>query len=244
MPRQLLLLFTLPLLSAAVRQVHPQTTPHRRYEAPLCDVPPDFWCDSHEIAQRCQAVQQCDAFKRNRQPITVSLMFEAMCPFCQRFITNHLANLYNTFNPQGVEFELVPFGNSRLLRNGEISCNHGPKECQANKLLGCVIDIVKVKQSIPFLVCFERALSNSDVQLAMHHCSGFVRNAYSQIRQCFAGERGVQLQRQAAHKTMNAKIVEVPYILINNYSPNLDSNQINILSLSQLLQKWVNLRRH
>lgn len=38
-------------------------------------------------------------------------------------------------------------------------------------------------------------------------------------RHCYTGERGAQLQRQAAYRTMNAKanqIVEVPYILINN----------------------------
>lgn len=86
-----------------------------------CNVPPDFWCDSYEIAQRCQVVHQCETFKRDRQPLRITLMFEALCPFCQRFISNHLGNLYNQFRAQietrrELEIELVPWGNSRLLR--------------------------------------------------------------------------------------------------------------------------------
>ena len=60
------------------------------------------------------------------------------------------------------------------------------------------------------------------------------------------GERGRQLQRQAAQRTMSAKanpIVEVPYLLVNDYAPNTDANAINILSLQHLIQKWLNLRR-
>lgn len=77
-------------------------------------MPSDFWCDSYEIAQRCGVVQQCDHLKRLTSPITVTLMFEALCPFCQRFISNHLGQLYDQFRGK-IEIELVPWGNSRLL---------------------------------------------------------------------------------------------------------------------------------
>lgn len=80
-----------------------------------CDVPSDFWCDSYELARRCNVVAQCEQFKRERRPLTVTLMYEALCPFCQRFITNHLANLHSQFGNQ-IEVELVPWGNSILLR--------------------------------------------------------------------------------------------------------------------------------
>jgi hypothetical protein len=81
---------------------------------------------------------------------------------------------------------------------------------------------------------------------ALHHCQTFVRNAYREIRECYDGERGRQLQRQAAYRTMNIRahpIIEVPYIVINNYSPSTDANAINISGLQYLLQKWLNLRR-
>jgi hypothetical protein len=80
------------------------------------------------------------------RPITVTLMFEALCPFCQKFIATQLANLYDQFRGK-VEIELVPFGNARLLPNGQISCNHGQAECDANKLMSCVVDVVQIKQA-------------------------------------------------------------------------------------------------
>ncbi|KAI6242951.1 Saposin A-type domain-containing protein [Aphelenchoides fujianensis] len=199
-----------------------------------CNVPPDYWCDSHEIATRCGVMQQCEQFKRDRSPIVVTLMYEALCPFCQRFISNHLGQLYDTFRGK-VEFELVPFGNSRLLGTGEISCNHGRVECDANRVMSCVLDAVGIKQAIPFIVCFERQLTTyPQVQQSMHHCSSFIRNAYRQG----AG-------RAAAYRTMKMRahpIIEVPYIVVNNYSPSVDNNGINIMAIQHLLQKWINMR--
>lgn len=48
--------------------------------------------------------------------------------------------------------------------------------------MGCVIDVVKVKQAIPFIICLERALTSSSVEQAMHHCTGFIRNNYHEIK--------------------------------------------------------------
>ncbi|KAK6014920.1 hypothetical protein OSTOST_19687 [Ostertagia ostertagi] len=78
----------------------------------------------------------------------------------------------------------------------------------------------------------------------MHACSAFIRSQYRQIRYCYDGERGVQLQRAAAHKTMSTKphpILEVPYLLINDYTPSVDNNNLNVMLLPQLLNKWFKL---
>uniref|UniRef100_A0A1I8AVV2 Saposin A-type domain-containing protein n=1 Tax=Steinernema glaseri TaxID=37863 RepID=A0A1I8AVV2_9BILA len=210
-----------------------------------CNIPPDFWCDSVEAAQRCGVSHQCESFKRDRRPVKLTLMYEALCPYCQKFITHQLGNIYNQFQ-NVMELELVPWGNSRLMRNGQISCNHGQKECDANKLMSCVIDAVKVKQALPFIVCLERELARNNVEYAFSHCNGFVRNHYRNIRQCFDGERGRQLQRQAAHRTASVRanpILEVPYLVYNDYSPNMDANAISTLALPQLLQKWKTYKR-
>jgi len=226
-----------------------QNIPQRQTQTPAygtCNVPSDFWCDSYEMSQRCGVVEQCNRLKRQTAPITVTLMFEALCPFCQRFISNHLGNLYDQFRGK-IEIELVPWGNSRLLQNGQFSCNHGQVECDANRMMSCVIDVVKVKKAIPFIVCFERQLTTfSQVDQALHHCSTFIRNDYREIRQCYDSERGRQLQRQAAYRTMNIRahpIVEVPYIVINNYSPSSEANGLNISNLQLLLNKWLNSRQ-
>uniref|UniRef100_A0A915ALS1 Saposin A-type domain-containing protein n=1 Tax=Parascaris univalens TaxID=6257 RepID=A0A915ALS1_PARUN len=207
----------------------------------VCDIPPDLWCDSFDAAQRCGVLHQCEQFRRSRRTIKLTLIYEALCPYCQRFIINHLGNLYHQFRGQ-IELELVPWGNSRLLRDGTIKCNHGEVECDANRLHGCVLDTVKVKHALPFIICFERALVGSTVEAAFQHCSGFIRHHYRTIRRCFESDRGIQLQHKAAHRTMSVRpnpIVEVPYILINDYSPNTDTNNLNVFALQHLLKKWL-----
>lgn len=52
----------------------------------------------------------------------------------------------------------------------------------------------------------------------------------------------MQLQRLAAQRTMSVRpnpIVEVPYILINDYSPTTDTNNLNIHAIHYLLKKWL-----
>ncbi|PIC43656.1 hypothetical protein B9Z55_004311 [Caenorhabditis nigoni] len=209
----------------------------------ICDIPPDLWCDSPQSAQQCGVQRQCDSLRHRRQPIKITLIYEALCPYCQKFIANQLGSVFNQFQGQLI-LELVPWGNSRIMRDGSFSCNHGQKECDANRLQSCVIDILKVKGALPFIVCFERNIQHYGVEHAMQTCSAFIRSQYRQIRQCYDGPRGIQLQREAAQKTMSTRpnpIVEVPYLLINDYTPSVDMNNLNVLLLPQLLAKWTKL---
>ncbi|VDO63006.1 unnamed protein product [Onchocerca flexuosa] len=80
-----------------------------------CNIPPDLWCDSYESARRCNVIQQCDQFRHTNLPIKLSLYYEALCPYCQRFISNHLGIIYNQFRGL-IELEMIPWGNSKLLQ--------------------------------------------------------------------------------------------------------------------------------
>ncbi|CAB3404210.1 unnamed protein product [Caenorhabditis bovis] len=210
----------------------------------VCDIPPDFWCDSPQAAQQCGVTRQCETLRRRRQPIKITLIYEALCPYCQKFIANQLGSIVNQFQNH-ITLELVPWGNSRITQDGSFSCNHGQKECDANRLQSCVIDNMKVEGALPFIVCFEHNIQRYNVEHAMQTCSAFIRKEYRQIRQCYDGPRGIQLQREAAHKTMSTRphaIVEVPYLLINDYTPSVDNNNLNVMLLPQLLGKWTKNR--
>ncbi|VDK77944.1 unnamed protein product [Litomosoides sigmodontis] len=215
------------------------------YAIKCCDLPPELWCDSYESARRCNVKQQCDQFRHVKLPLKLSLYYEALCPYCQRFIANHLGNIYNQFRGL-IELEMVPWGNSKLLKNGTIRCNHGPTECKANKLQSCVLEYAKIKHALAFIICFERSLTDVSVESAFQRCSGFIRNHHRRIRWCYDSERGTQLQLRAFHRTMSVtpnRISEVPYLLINGYSPNTDSNNLDIHALQLLLKKWKRMFR-
>ncbi|KAF8362476.1 pqn-48 [Pristionchus pacificus] len=206
-----------------------------------CDMPPDLWCDSRESAAACGVEQQCQRLRR--KPIKITLIYEALCPFCQRFISNQLGIVFNSLRGH-FELELVPWGNSRLLPDGSFSCNHGQKECDANRLQSCVLDQLQVKGALPFIVCFEKNIFSQTVEASWRACTAFVRSHEREIRHCYDSEKGVQLQRIAAQKTFSARpqpIVEVPYLLINDYSPTTENNDLNVMLFPQLLGKWAKI---
>lgn len=69
------------------------------------------------------------------------------------------------------------------VKDGRFSCNHGQKECDANRLMSCVLDEVSNDQAINFIICFERQLSSHQtVDHGFHHCAGFIRNNFRQIK--------------------------------------------------------------
>ncbi|VDL71552.1 unnamed protein product [Nippostrongylus brasiliensis] len=204
----------------AYQTYYPSSPSHHYTNQPThhyCNIPPDLWCDSPQAAQQCGVQRQCDALRiHKRKPLKVTLIYEALCPYCQKFISNQLGSMYQQHKDH-LELELVPWGNSRILRSSG---------------------------ALPFIVCFERIIHHNSVDQAMHACSAFIRSQYRQIRQCYDGDRGIQLQRSAAHKTMSTKphpILEVPYLLINDYTPSVDNNNLNVMLLPQLLNKWFKL---
>ncbi|VDO10171.1 unnamed protein product [Haemonchus placei] len=75
-----------------------------------------FRCDSPQSAQQCGVQRQCDALRMHRRkPIKITLIYEALCPYCQKFISNQLGSIYQQFKDH-LELELIPWGNSRILR--------------------------------------------------------------------------------------------------------------------------------
>ncbi|PIC43677.1 hypothetical protein B9Z55_004326 [Caenorhabditis nigoni] len=96
-----------------------------------------------------------------------------------------------------------------------------------------------VKGALPSIVCFERNIQHYGIEHAMKTFSAFIRSQYRQIRQCYDGPRGIQLQREAAQKTMSTRpnsIVEVPYLLINDYTPSVDMNNLKASAIGQMDQ--------
>lgn len=72
-----------------------------------------------------------------------------------------------------------------IIQDGTIRCQHGPVECDANRLQGCVLDYAKMKHALAFIICFERSLIGTNVEVAFQYCSGFIRNHYRKIRYLF-----------------------------------------------------------
>ena len=54
--------------------------------------------------------------------VSLELYYESLCPYCSRFIVNHLAGIFEDGLIDAVHLRLVPYGNARVGSNSEISC--------------------------------------------------------------------------------------------------------------------------
>jgi interferon gamma-inducible protein 30 len=54
--------------------------------------------------------------------VSLELYYESLCPYCSRFIVNHLAGIFEDGLIDAVHLRLIPYGNARVGSNSEISC--------------------------------------------------------------------------------------------------------------------------
>ncbi|KAK5971308.1 Gamma interferon inducible lysosomal thiol reductase, partial [Trichostrongylus colubriformis] len=123
-------------------------------------IPPSLWCSHKEIINECGFTDKCDRYHEAtyNQRINITVLIEALCPDCQRWIVEELyPHIFKKFM-DFVNIELVPYGNAKMV-NGSIQCQHGPEECSINRFESCVIDSMQTQdQYMPYIGCIENLL--------------------------------------------------------------------------------------
>ncbi|KAF0935978.1 hypothetical protein E2562_037458 [Oryza meyeriana var. granulata] len=56
------------------------------------------------------------------EKVSLALYYESLCPYCARFIVNHLAGIFEDGIIDAVDLRLVPYGNAHVGANNTISC--------------------------------------------------------------------------------------------------------------------------
>jgi interferon gamma-inducible protein 30 len=54
--------------------------------------------------------------------VSVSVYYEALCPFCSGYVVNDLARIFQNGLYSIVDLRLVPFGNGRVSADGSMTC--------------------------------------------------------------------------------------------------------------------------
>ncbi|PKA55328.1 hypothetical protein AXF42_Ash003966 [Apostasia shenzhenica] len=91
------------------------------------------------------------------QKVSLALYYEALCPFCSRFVVHSLSKVFNGDIFPIIDLRLVPFGNAHIGSNSSISCQHGSFECFLNTVEACAIySWPNVQQHFGFIYCVER----------------------------------------------------------------------------------------
>ncbi|KQK22107.1 gamma-interferon-inducible lysosomal thiol reductase isoform X2 [Brachypodium distachyon] len=126
--------------------------------------------------------------------VPLALYYESLCPYCSRFIVNHLAGIFDNGVIDAVELQLFPYGNAHVRgSNNTISCQHGPDECLLNTVEACAMDAwPDLKVHFGFINCVE--------DLVMKRRRGEWESCFNKlgldskrVTDCYKSERGHEL---------------------------------------------------
>ncbi|KAK0083244.1 hypothetical protein PV325_009104 [Microctonus aethiopoides] len=90
------------------------------------------------------------------EKIVIGVYYEALCPDSRGFIMRDLKSTYDKI-PNNVIIELIPYGKAttNIGPDGyEFKCQHGARECEANMIHACAIDIItNPSVQLNFITC-------------------------------------------------------------------------------------------
>lgn len=189
-----------------------------------CNVSPQYWCDSKEIAEQCGVIHACynhwQQFQK-AEPVSVQLYYESLCPDCREFISNQFYPSWKLLEKSGIlSVEMVAYGNAHetQLSTGQwkYTCQHGPKECEGNLIENCIMEATNFNTSayMPIIYCIE---NSTDPIAAAEKCVTLGSLNWKTIDSCSKGDQGNALMHKAAVKTdaLNPPHKYVPWVVAN-----------------------------
>lgn len=166
---------------------------------------------SHKPRQRpVYVVPASKHVKRNSTlpPVVVGLYYESRCVDSRFFWMYQMKPSYALLTDIA-KFELVPFGKARVV-NGTMHCQHGPNECDGNRLMACVQAKAKRQvDAVNTVSClFERR--KSDRECIDTHLRDV---KYEDVDECRTSSESMQMMVE--NQKLTGSINYVPTISIN-----------------------------
>ncbi|CAH8339670.1 unnamed protein product [Eruca vesicaria subsp. sativa] len=145
-----------------------------------------------------------DISKTSSSKVSLGVYYESLCPYCSRFIVNHISKLFEDDLISIVDLHLSPWGNSKFnSENDTFTCQHGEYECFLDTVESCVMDVwPESSDHFPFISCIG--------SLVLEHKYEKWETCYEKhnlkskpVEDCLSSGRGKELQLQCAAE-MNA----------------------------------------
>jgi len=155
----------------------------------------------------------------NADPVEVTLYYEALCPYCQRFIQGQLYPTFQRLKDTGIlKVKLYAHGNAYESWTGtrwSYRCQHGTRECDLNRFTTCAADQLNDGELLSFVHCLENNPHVEDGKKCLQEVGGDWLGGY----ECYNSDFGYNLQHQIAvkQKALSPRLRFVPWILVNGY---------------------------
>lgn len=155
----------------------------------------------------------------------LGVYMESLCPDTRRFFLRQLVPTYREIGSI-MDLKLVPFGHARTLGNNRMICQHGPRECEGNRRMACLLARSANKQSQvveTFGCLFEQ--EETAKECVNKHMPGV---DFDQLEKCTTGDESYQLMVQAEKDT--GRVSYVPKLTENGqYSEDIQERLENQL---------------
>jgi len=171
-------------------------------------------------------------------PVVITVFYEALCPDSRSFFTKQLLPTFEKL-PHLIQINLVPYGKAKTETVGGsyvFSCQHGPLECQANKIHACAI--AKVTQPdilLKYTTCM--ISDNMNPEKIGEECAQEHGVRWKLVAECATGVEGDELLKRHGDATnaLHPRVSFIPTVL-------LDQNQDNQPAILKNLLKEVCIR--
>lgn len=159
-------------------------------------------------------------------PVEVGVYYEAKCPDSQKFIIDQLLPAYAKA-PNLIRPIFIPYGKAETIktRTGyEFVCQHGPSECEGNKIHACAIDVLHKKDiQLKYISCLMS--DYNDPELIGQRCAKQLGINWTPILRCARGSKGSELLRAygVATKALDPRVSFIPTVTLNGSQGNQEA---------------------
>ncbi|PWA58013.1 thioredoxin superfamily protein [Artemisia annua] len=151
------------------------------------------------------------------EKVSLTLYYEALCPYCENFIVNYLYKIFENGLISIVDLKLSPYGNAKISSNGTIICQHGEWECILNTVEACAIHTwPAVGDYFPFVYCVEK-LTYEGKYTEWETCFDKLNLDSKPVTDCISSGFGNELNLQYADEinALKPPHTYVPWVTVN-----------------------------
>ncbi|XP_075980844.1 uncharacterized protein LOC142979636 [Anticarsia gemmatalis] len=201
---------------------------------------PSFW---NQITNWNRTTEMPPDVSALKDKVQLKVYYETLCPASVDFFVSQLKPAVKRLG-EHLDVHLIPYGHATTHNTRgyyTFECQHGPKECYANRVHACAIDVLQnTTRSINFLGCLMQYTSyhgNYDYFVSVLTTCSFTENVnISEIGMCVNSPRGAIVLKQYGDETHELEPSYVPYIVLDGSSQYQDRAAGNLVdTVCQLL---------
>ncbi|CAB3239910.1 unnamed protein product [Arctia plantaginis] len=168
--------------------------------------------------------------------VELTVYYETLCPASVDFFVTQLKPTVKRLT-EHLDVHLIPYGHAKTFRSRGryfFDCQHGRRECFANMVHACAIDVLRNNtHSIFFNSCLMQYISyqsNYDYFVSVVSWCGYTEKVHiAEIWKCVKGLRGNILLKKYGDATHELSPSYVPYLMINGSTQHQDEASSDLL---------------